>query len=88
MPDVQVTCIKKHLKDSSLEGISHLGGPKWQWTTEEVITSIEAKTNTFFTLVGGNRSEIGIVNGPKRKYLRTYADGKWNDNLLSLPQCP
>ncbi|MCL1029344.1 DUF3892 domain-containing protein [Serratia silvae] len=29
---------------------------------------------------------IGVVtptNGPK--YLRTYADGKWNNNLLSLP---
>jgi hypothetical protein len=28
------------------------------------------------------------VDGPNGKYLRTYADGQWNDNLLSLPECP
>ena len=31
--------------------------------------------------------DIGVVNGPNGKYLRTYADGRANDNLLSLPSC-
>lgn len=87
MADVQVTCINKQPRDNTHEGITHLGGSGWRWTRQQVIESIEAKTNTFYTKVSGNRGDIGVVNGPNGKYLRTYADGKWNDNLLSLPEC-
>lgn len=87
MADVQVTCINKQPRDNTHEGITHLGGSGWRWTRQQVIDSIEAKTNTFYTLVAGNRGNIGVVNGPNGKYLRTYADGKWNDNLLSLREC-
>jgi hypothetical protein len=87
MADVQVTCINKLPRDNTHEGITHLGGSGWRWTRQQVIDSIEAKTNTFYTYVAGNRGDIGVVNGPNGKYLRTYADGKWNDNLLSLPEC-
>ncbi len=37
--------------------------------------------------VGGVRADVGVVDGPHGKYVRTYADGKWNDNLLALPEC-
>lgn len=60
------------------------------WTREQVIASIEAKTNTFFVLdpIFRNRADIGVVRETgKLPYLRTYADGKWNNNLLSLNQC-
>jgi hypothetical protein len=90
MPDVQVTCINKQPRDNPYEGITHLGGPGgvgWRWTRQQVIDSIKAKDNMFFTLVSGNRGDIGVVNGPNGEYLRTYADGNWNDNLLSLPEC-
>lgn len=87
MADVRVTCINKQPRNDPHEGITHLGGATWRWTRQKVINSIEAKTNTFFTLVGGNRAEVGVVNGANGKYLRTYADGKWNDNLLALPEC-
>ena len=87
MTDVQVTCIHKRDRNSKYEGITHLGGGTWKWTRQEVINSIENKTNTFFTRVDGNRSNIGVVNGQNGKYLRTYADGEWNDNLLALPEC-
>lgn len=87
MADVQVTCINKQPRDNTHAGITHLGGSGWRWTRQQVINSIEARTNTFYTKVGGNRGDIGVVNGPNGKYLRTYADGKWNDNLLSLPEC-
>lgn len=88
MADVQVKCINKQPRHDPHEGITHLGGDGWKWTRQKVIASIEAKTNTFFTLVKGNRGDIGVVDGPNGKYLRTYADGKWNDNLLALPECP
>jgi Protein of unknown function (DUF3892) len=87
MGDVQVTCINKQNRNSSHDGITHLGGAGWRWTRQQVIDSIEAKTNTFFTKVGNNRSEISVVNGATGKYLRTHADGKYNDNLLALPEC-
>lgn len=87
MADVQVTCINKQPRNSTHEGITHLGGSGWKWTRSEVIQSIRSNTNTFFTRVNGNRAEIGIVDGQNGPYLRTYADGQWNDNLLALPEC-
>lgn len=93
MADVQVTCIIKPHPQSPHEHITHLGNPagNWMWTREQVIGSIEAKTNTFYVLepTSGKRADIGVVreNG-KAPYLRTYADGSWNNNLLALNQCP
>ena len=87
MADVQVTCINKLPRNDTHEGITHLGGAKWKWTRAQVIQSIEDKTNTFYTLVKDKRAEVGIVNGANGKYLRTHADGQWNDNLLALPEC-
>jgi hypothetical protein len=88
--DVQVACINKVHRTNAYEGITHLGNATagWKWTRSQVIASIEAKENTFFTRVAGKRTEIGVVNGENGKHLRTYADGVWNDNLLALPECP
>ncbi len=92
MADAQVTCITKPHPQSAHEHITHLGNPgSWMWTREKVIESIEAKTNTFFVLdpANGKRADIGVVReSGKAPYVRTYADGQWNNNLLSLNQCP
>lgn len=85
MSDVQVTCIKK--AGGAHQHITHLGGATWQWTVAQVIDSIEAGTNTFYTFVGGKRAVVAIVNGANGNYLQTHADGSWNNNLLSLPTC-
>lgn len=87
MADVQVTCINKLERNNTHEGITHLGGATWKWTRAQVVASIEAQTNTFYTKVEGLRANIGVVNGTNGKYVRTYADGKWSDNLLALPEC-
>lgn len=90
MADVVVTCINKQPRQSPHEGITHLGGPGgggWKWTREQVIASIKAGSNTFYTNVGGRRASIGVTSGPNGDYLRTHADGVWNDNLLALPEC-
>ncbi|MFL6161796.1 MAG: DUF3892 domain-containing protein [Jatrophihabitantaceae bacterium] len=35
----------------------------------------------------GNRVDVGVVTPQVgEKYLRTYADSKWTDNLLALPR--
>jgi len=93
MADVQVTCIIKPNPQSPHEHITHLGNPTagWIWTREQVIASIEAKTNTFYVLepLSGKRADVGVIREPgKAPYLRTHADGRWNNNLLSLSQCP
>lgn len=70
--------------------ITQIGGPGgggWTRTKEEAIELIESKKNAFYTFEGGKRAEIAVVDGPP-KYLRTYADGKWTNNLLALPPCP
>jgi hypothetical protein len=90
MPDARVTCITKPNRESAHEHITHLGGTIWKWTREDVIASIDSKTNTFHVIdAAGHRSEVGIIdpgNGRSR-YLRTHADGDWNNNLLALPEC-
>ena len=90
MADVLVGCINKLPRQDPHEGITHLGGPGgggWRWTRQQVIDSIEGRINTFHTMVQGRRAEVGVVNGSYGKYLRTHADGYWNDNLLALPEC-
>ena len=95
MSDVRVECITKPNRETKHEHITHLGGTGgggWRWAREQVIASIEQRTNTFFVLdpVSKKRSEVGIVKPTdgRAPFLRTHADGIWNDNLLALPQCP
>jgi hypothetical protein len=87
MADVQITCINKQPRDDTHEGITHVGGAGWRWTRQQTIDSINAGTNTFFTLVSGKRANVAIVQGTNGPYLRTHADGQWNDNLLALAEC-
>ncbi len=90
MADVLVACINKQPRQDPHEGITHLGGPGgggWRWTRQQVIDSIKSNANTFHTMAGGKRAEVGVVRGPNGEYLRTHADGYWNDNLLALPEC-
>lgn len=91
MADVQITCINKQPRNDTHEGITHLGGTGgggWKWPRQRVIDSIRAGTNTFYTLVKGKRADVRVIDGPNGPYVRTYADGVWNDNLLALPECP
>ena len=88
MADVVVTCIHKPNRNSPNEAITHLGGYGWWWTRQEVVDSINGGWNTFYTFVGGRRADVGVVDGENRQYLRTHADGYYNDNLLALPEGP
>ena len=90
MADVQVTCINKQPRNNPHEGITHLGGTGgkgWKWPRQQVVDSINARTNTFYTRVNGKRADVAVVHGPNGDYVRTHADEVWNDNLLALPEC-
>src|SRR5262245_26984530 len=88
--DARVTCIIKPNRESRHEHITHVGGPNWKWSREDVIASIKAGTNTFHVIdAAGHRSEVGVVEpvDGRVRHIRTYADGDWNNNLLALPEC-
>ena len=90
MADVRVTRITKPDRESTHEHITHLGGSGWKWTRQQVIASIEQRTNTFYVLdAAGHRADVGVVDPEhaRARYVRTYADGVRNDNLLALPSC-
>jgi hypothetical protein len=90
MSDVRITCIRKQHPQSAHEHITHVGSNGSIWTREQVISWIERREHTFYTQdSSGRRADVGVVReGGKAPYLRTHADGQWNNNLLSLPQCP
>ena len=85
----QITHIRKPNRDSTHEHITHVAYSGLVYTREHVIGLIEKKTDSFYVINGGNRSEVGVVypDRPRLPFLRTHADGKWNDNLLALPGC-
>ena len=93
MADCRITHIRKRDRFSHHEHITHVGNlltANWIWPREDVIRNVEAKTDTFHVLDGrGHRSEVGVVypTDGRSPFLRTHADGYWNDNLLSLPEC-
>jgi hypothetical protein len=93
MSDVQITCITKSVPHGGNEHITRAGNPaaNWDWPVEQIIASIDAKTNTFFVVDPntGKRAYVGVMRPTgHRPYIRTYADGVWTDNLLSLTACP
>lgn len=92
MKEFEVNCINKIDRNSWHESISHIGNSigGWRLTKESAIRRIESKEEAYYTVdkTTGKRAYIGVVREQgKNPYLRTYADGKWNDNLLAQPEC-
>ncbi len=93
MAQHRVTHIRKPNIHSTHEHITHIGNlnEKWIITREEAIRQIDSKTNDFYVFdpIRNKSSWVGVVRPTdgRKPFLRTFADGDWNDNLLSLPQC-
>jgi hypothetical protein len=85
----RITHKRKPDTSSAHEHITHVAYDGYIYTRESVIKLIEAGTDSFYVLVGNHRSEVGVVYPTDGRYpfLRTHADGYYNDNLLSLPEC-
>jgi hypothetical protein len=68
---------------------------KWKNTTSNetgtsdkptMVDWIDDKKGYAYVGSGASRVIVGTVHPDNRRpYLRTHADGKWNNNLLSLP---
>jgi hypothetical protein len=51
-------------------------------------TAVELSTVRFYTQEGGYKAWVGVrESATGHKFLQTYADGVWKDNLLSLKEC-
>ncbi|SPA36217.1 conserved hypothetical protein [Cupriavidus taiwanensis] len=92
MKEFEVNCVNKPNRSSAHEHITHIGHSvnKWRLTREAAIARIDSKSEAFYIVdrTTGKRAYIGVVREPgKAPYLRTYADGKWNDNLLAQSEC-
>lgn len=69
----------------SYEHIIRAGNSQGWWTVQQIIAWTEAKQFLFYTLVGGRKAYVGVVREVgQAPYIRTYADGQWNNNLLAL----
>ena len=93
MADCRITCITKPHPESPHEHITQVGNSSVPWflTVPDVINRIENKIDTFYVLdpLTSKRANVGVVRiAGRNPHIRTYADGVWNDNLLSLNQCP
>jgi len=54
-------------------------------TTATMVDWLENQNGQAYVSDGTNTVNIGVVDASP-KYLRTYADGIWTDNLLALPR--
>ena len=94
---VKITCIRK---DQGNHQNPHEGINDFGWVNEQTRAagqSTRAQMVQFLEQQGGKAyvkdrlgsvAYISVVTSQwDTKYLRTYANGKWTDNLLSLPEC-
>ena len=94
---IRITCINKSggYHADPHHAISHLGwvgdgtGKTGKNTRVEIYNWIKDQNGTAYVLDSrGNKALVGTrehSNGTK--YLQTYADQVWTDNLLALPEC-
>jgi hypothetical protein len=91
--EYHVNCIRKPDRFSPHEHITHIGNNTNQWimTRENAIQRTDSGNEAFYTIdnTTNRKMYIGVVRGDPNKapYLRTHADGKWNDNLLAQQDC-
>jgi hypothetical protein len=90
----QITCIRKSDRHNPHERILAVGGingdrSRWRLSQEEAIAGIEAGRWQFYVSAGGRSVWVIVAVSPYgHKYLKTEADGREPNNLLSLPECP
>lgn len=91
MADYLITCINKPDRLSPHEHITLIGNSagNWRITTASAINRITNGTDSFCTINAlGGRVDIAVVRiAGRQPFLRTHADGQWNDNLLAQQEC-
>lgn len=94
---VRITCIKK---SGGFHENPHVAIESLGWTNEATNESgrssrlemydfvVNKKGQAYVTDNYGNTAYLqGATSASGNQYVRTVSDGKWTDNLLSLPEC-
>jgi Protein of unknown function (DUF3892) len=84
-PEILLDRVQMSARGRRHEHIIRAGNSQGWSTVPEIIQWIERQQYAFYTLVGGRKAYVGVRRDVgKAPYIRTYADGVWNDNLLAL----
>ena len=68
--------------------MSDPAGGRWKDTVANIVAFIESKQHRFYASEDGSSAWVGVrTSTVGNKFLQTYADGVWRDNLLALPEC-
>jgi len=94
---IRITCISKdsgnhensHTAIFSLGWINELDGTSGTSTRIQLYDWIKHQSGVAFVRDhAGSQAQVGVaVTERGTKYVRTYRDRVWTDNLLSLPEC-
>jgi Protein of unknown function (DUF3892) len=94
MVDYRIDCVNKPNRSSPHEHITHVGGPnpdgvgRWKDTVPKVVQILKTQQHRFYTKEGNASAWVGVrISAAGNKFLQTYADGVWRDNLLALSEC-
>lgn len=76
-----------HQHITSYKWVNETDGGTGTSTKPAMVQFIEEKKGQAHVGTGSSRVSVGVVHPAHgAPYLRTYADQKWNNNLLSLPR--
>jgi len=95
MSQVRITCIKK---DGGNHQNPHEGITDYGWVNSSGKTGTSTRTAMVKWVESGNKAYVQDSQGNKaycgvrtssagNKFLQTYSDDSYNNNLLSLPEC-
>ena len=83
---IELRCIKKLIPRGGIEHITHAGNSYGVWSRERIIDWIERNEFEFFTYVDKRFAPVRVRREPGwAAHLCTQVDGKWTEDLLSLP---
>ena len=95
---IRITCINKsggyhqdpHHAISQLSWVNEESGKRGKNTRLEIYEWIKNQHGDAYVRDAyGNRASVGTrEHASGTRFLQTYADRVWTDNLLSLPECP
>lgn len=90
MAEYQVTCIRRDGRDSD-RSIDGMGGAFGYATLDQILASMR-QGHRFFVWApspsGRAYLEIRPATALSRAHVRTIPDGRYDNNLHSLPECP
>jgi hypothetical protein len=78
--------VKYHESIQSVRWLEPTKGQSGESTVAEIVAFLADNTNVAQVAGPNGPSRVGVEAGANgRKWIRTHADGQWNNNLLALP---